>query len=546
MSIHCRAGTLAQPSDLLNIDALLAAYYRPIPDYSDPAYKVSFGTSGHRGSSLRYSYNESQILAIAQAIADVRAKLNINGACFVGKDTHALSEPAFHSVLEVLIANGVTVVIDNESQFTPTPAISHAIICYNNAHPSASADGIVITPSHNPPEDGGIKYNDTRGGPADTQITTLIEKRANELLADNLKSVKRVSLEEVWHSQYLKKIALLSAYVADLENVVDLSLIKSSGLKLAVDPLGGAGIDYWSRIAEYYQLDLTMVNQQVDPTFKFMHLDHDGIIRMDCSSSYVMSGLLDLKDNYDLAFANDPDFDRHGIISQQGLMDSNHYLAVSIDYLIRHRKQWSQNVAIGKTLVSSAMIDRVVAGLNRQLHEFPVGFKWFVDGLFDGTLGFAGEESAGASFLRQNGKVWSTDKDGIILCLLAAEITAKTDKTPQHYYQGLESQYGKFFYNRLQTPATRVEKQRLSQFNIENIDTDTLAGNKITQYLTTAPANNASIGGLKVITEKGWFTARPSGTEEAYKIYCESTESETHLKMLENEAIELVNTVIKQ
>lgn len=545
MSIHPRAGTLANENDIIHVDQLIAAYYAPVADLDNPAHKVVFGTSGHRGSSLKSNYNECHLLAIAQAIVDVRNALNLHDVCFIGKDTHALSEPAFKTILEVLLANNVKIVIDAESAFTPTPVISHAILTYNKQN-NAKADGIVITPSHNPPEDGGIKYNGFNGGPADTQITALIEKRANQLLAEKLKSVKRIPFETALKSDNLIKMPLLSHYVDDLKNVIDMPAIQTSGLKIAVDSLGGAGVDYWPRIAEHYHLNFTLVNQNVDPTFRFMHLDHDGVIRMDCSSSYVMSGLLRLKNDFDLALGNDPDFDRHGIVTPRGLMDSNHYLAVAIDYLIRHRKNWNSTLAIGKTLVSSLMIDKVVADLDHTLYETPVGFKWFVDGLFNGSLAFGGEESAGASFLRQNGDVWTTDKDGFILCLLAAEITAKTGKNPHQYYDELEAKHGTFYYNRVQAPATREAKKALSQFNVNDVHTTTLAGNKITQFLTTAPANHAPIGGLKVITEKGWFTARPSGTEDAYKIYCESTESDAHLKLIESEAAELVNAVIKK
>jgi phosphoglucomutase len=513
------------------------------PEAGNAAHAVKFGTSGHRGSALRQSFNEAHILAIAQAIAEVRRQQGTTGPCYVGKDTHALSEPAFISVLEVLTANGVDVVIQENNGFTPTPAVSHAILCYNRKG-GAHADGIVITPSHNPPEDGGIKYNPPNGGPADTNLTSVIEKRANELLELKLQGVQRQTLAQAWNSGHLHAQDLVQPYVEGLVEVVDMPAIQRAGLKLGVDPLGGSGIAYWQRIAEHYKLDLTLVNDSIDQTFRFMHLDHDGIIRMDCSSESAMAGLLALRDKFDLAFANDPDYDRHGIVTPKGLMNPNHYLAVAINYLFQHRPRWGADVAVGKTLVSSAMIDRVVADLGRKLVEVPVGFKWFVDGLFDGSFGFGGEESAGASFLRFDGTPWSTDKDGIIMCLLAAEITAVTGENPQHHYDGLAERFGAPSYNRLQAPATSAQKAALSKLSPEMVKASMLAGDPITARLTAAPGNGASIGGLKVMTDNGWFAARPSGTEEAYKIYCESFLGAKHREKIEHEAIEIVSAVL--
>ena len=543
MANHPRAGQATQQSDLINVAQLTSQYYVLQPEAGNQAHAVKFGTSGHRGSSLRHSFNENHILAIAQAIAEVRHQHGITGPCYVGKDTHALSEPAFISVLEVLTANGVNVVVQQNNGFTPTPAISHAILCYN-AQGKDLADGIVITPSHNPPEDGGIKYNPPNGGPADTNLTSVIEKRANQLLSLKLEGVKRQTLDQAWDSGYLHAQDLITPYVEGLVDVVDIPAIQNSGLKLGVDPLGGSGIAYWQRIAEHYKLDLTLVNDSIDQTFRFMHLDHDGVIRMDCSSECAMAGLLALRDKFDLAFANDPDYDRHGIVTPAGLMNPNHYLAVSINYLFQHRPQWGANVAVGKTLVSSAMIDRVVADLGRKLVEVPVGFKWFVDGLYDGSFGFGGEESAGASFLRFNGKPWSTDKDGIIMCLLAAEITAVTGKNPQQHYDGLAQRFGAPSYNRIQAPATQAQKNALSKLSPEMVQASTLAGDAITARLTAAPGNGASIGGLKVMTENGWFAARPSGTEDAYKIYCESFLGAEHREKIEQEAVDIVSDVL--
>ncbi|CAM3844774.1 phosphoglucomutase (alpha-D-glucose-1,6-bisphosphate-dependent) [Rahnella bruchi] len=543
MANHPRAGQPAQQSDLINVAQLTSQYYVLQPDPANTAHAVKFGTSGHRGSSLRHSFNEAHILAIAQAIAEVRKEQGTTGPCYVGKDTHALSEPAFISVLEVLTANGVDVIVQEDNGFTPTPAVSHAILTHNR-NGGALADGIVITPSHNPPEDGGIKYNPTNGGPADTNLTSVIEKRANALLAAKLAGVKRQSLDQAWKGGHLVAQDLVQPFIEGLTDIVDMAAIQKAGLKLGVDPLGGSGIEYWKRIAEHYKLDLTLVNDEVDQTFRFMHLDHDGVIRMDCSSESAMAGLLALRDKFDLAFANDPDYDRHGIVTPAGLMNPNHYLAVAIQYLFQHRPQWGKDVAVGKTLVSSAMIDRVVEDLGRKLVEVPVGFKWFVDGLFDGSFGFGGEESAGASFLRFNGTPWSTDKDGIIMCLLAAEITAVTGKNPQEHYNELAARFGAPSYNRIQAPATHAQKAALSKLSPEQVKADTLAGDPITARLTNAPGNGASIGGLKVMTKNGWFAARPSGTEEAYKIYCESFLGAEHREQIEKEAVEIVSKVL--
>ena len=545
MAKSSRAGLLAQPSDLINIQELQNNYYQIQPDVDNVSQLVIFGTSGHRGSSNKATFNEVHILAIAQAVAEYRKANNITGPCFIGQDTHALSELALKSVLEVFVANEQTVVIAQNWGYTPTPVISHAILTYNQDKQSQLADGIVITPSHNPPEDGGIKYNPTNGGPADTDITKQIENRANELLKNNLSGVKRVSLEKAIKSDYVHTKEYETDYVNDLENILDLSLIKASSLKIGVDPLGGACITYWPRIAEKYGINLEIVNNKIDPTFSFMHLDHDEVIRMDCSSRWAMAGLLNLKDKFDLAFGNDTDADRHGIVTPKGLMNPNAYLSTCVNYLFQNRPQWHQNIAIGKTLVTSSMIDRVANSLNKKYLEYPVGFKWYADGLYHGKLGFAGEESAGGSFLRTNGKVWATDKDGIILCLLAAEMTAKTGKNPQEQYQELEAKFGVSYYGRIQAPASFTEKQKLAKLDASQLTTNKLAGEEITQCLTTAPANNAPIGGLKVITQNGWFAARPSGTEDAYKIYAESFIGNEHLLTLQQEAQQIVAKAIQ-
>lgn len=540
-----RAGSLAQVHDLINVDMLIGDYYDIQPDISHIYQRVNFGTSGHRGCASRGTFNELHILAIAQAIVDVRKQYQVTGPCFIGKDTHALSAPAMQTVLEVFAANGILTIIAENNGFTPTPVISHAIITYNQQHPNALADGIIITPSHNPPQDGGIKYNPTHGGPADTMLTKAIEQRANQLLEQQLAEVKRIALKQALTSGFVHQINYEKAYIDDLNNVIDMQAIADSDLHIGVDPLGGAGSRYWSIIAEQYRLNLNVVNDKIDPTFGFMHLDHDSVIRMDCSSAYAMTGLLKLKDKFDLAFANDTDFDRHGIVTPAGLMNANAYLAAATDYLLRHRPEWSKTIQIGKTVVTSSMIDRVTTSLGYSYQEFPVGFKWYAEGLFSGQLGFACEESAGAAFLRKNGQVWTTDKDGIILCLLAAEMTAKTGKNPQQHYHKLTEKLGTAYYGRIQALATFEEKQKLAKLDAKQLKTEMLAGDPIKHCLTQAPANHAAIGGLKVITENGWFAARPSGTEEAYKIYAESFISEQHLAQLQAEAQTLVSSVIK-
>ncbi len=544
MAIHPRAGQKALQEDLHNIPSLVANYYLLQPVSSNAEHRVQFGTSGHRGTSDKSTFNEHHILAIAQAVVEVRQEYETTGPLFLGKDTHALSEPAFTSVIEVLMANNVEVVVQDNNGFTPTPGISHAILTHNLEN-EEKADGIVITPSHNPPQDGGIKYNPPHGGPAEAELTQAIEDRANALIAESLQGVKRLPVIEARSSKLLKQVDLVKPYIDDLVNVIDMEAIQKSNLKIGVDPLGGSGIDYWRQIATTYALDLTLVSDSVDPSFQFMSLDKDGVVRMDCSSPYAMAGLLALKDDYDLAFGNDPDYDRHGIVTPKGLMNPNHFLAVCIDYLYRHREGWNKDVAVGKTLVSSAIIDRVVEDLGRTLCEVPVGFKWFVDGLYSGEFGFGGEESAGASFLRKDGTPWSTDKDGIILCLLAAEITAVTGKNPQEYYEELAAKHGESQYSRIQAVANTKQKNVLKKLSPEMVLAKTLAGDVITARLTHAPGNGAPIGGLKVTTANGWFAARPSGTEDIYKIYCESFKGEDHLKVIESEAQDIVNQVFQ-
>ncbi|MEZ8318890.1 phosphoglucomutase (alpha-D-glucose-1,6-bisphosphate-dependent) [Vibrio splendidus] len=542
MAMHPRAGQKAQQEDLHDIPALVANYFLQQPDATNPDHKVLFGTSGHRGTADKSTFNENHILAIAQAVAEVRAEQGTTGPLFLGKDTHALSEPAFSTVIEVLVANDVEVIIQENNGFTPTPGISHAILTHNLVN-DKKADGIVITPSHNPPQDGGIKYNPTHGGPAEAELTQAIEDRANVIIAEQMQGVKRTPIAQAKQSELVKEVDLVAPYVADLVNVVDMEAIQKANIKIGVDPLGGSGIDYWRQIGKAYNLDLTLVSEAVDPSFQFMSLDKDGVVRMDCSSPYAMAGLLALKDDYQLAFGNDPDYDRHGIVTPKGLMNPNHFLAVCIDYLYRNREGWGKDVAVGKTLVSSALIDRVVADLGRELCEVPVGFKWFVDGLYNGQFGFGGEESAGASFLRKDGTPWSTDKDGLILCLLAAEITAVTGKNPQEYYEELAAKHGESKYNRIQAVANGAQKDVLKKLSPEMVSAETLAGDPIIARLTHAPGNGAAIGGLKVTTENGWFAARPSGTEDIYKIYCESFKGEEHLKAIEAEAQEIVNQV---
>lgn len=545
MSLHPLAGQQVPNDRIPNISRLMTAYYVLEPDiHQHPEHKVSFGTSGHRGSALGCSFNEPHVLAICQAIADYRKAQGINGPLFLGKDTHALSEAAFASALEVLIANKIQVCIQKDLGYTPTPVISHAILTQNQGADSKLADGIVITPSHNPPEDGGIKYNPPHGGPADTDVTNWIEKRANELLAKDLDGVKMMPYQLAIQSGYCQHIDYIQHYVDDLENVIDMAAIAKAGIRIGVDPLGGSGIAYWPKIAEKYGLDITVVNNKVDPAFAFMPLDKDGQIRMDCSSACAMANLIQLKDQFDIAIGNDPDFDRHGIVTRSGgLMNPNHYLAVAINYLLSNRPDWPASLAIGKTLVSSALIDRVVAARGRTLCEVPVGFKWFVDGLYNGTLAFGGEESAGASFLRQDGKVWSTDKDGFILGLLAAEMLAKTGVDPYQQYQALTKELGSPLYRRLDAPASAAQKTALKSLDIASVSQTELAGDPILAVLTQAPGNQADIGGVKVVTRNGWFAARPSGTENAYKIYLESFVDQQHLQQLETDAKAFVDKV---
>jgi phosphoglucomutase len=537
MNVSPLAGKPAEPWMLVNIPRLITAYYAERPDPAIDEQRVAFGTSGHRGSAFKNAFNEAHILAISQAICEYRRQRHIDGPLFIGMDTHALSEPAFASALEVLAANAVDVMIDHEDGYTPTPVISHAILSYNRGRKSGLADGIVITPSHNPPEDGGFKYNPSHGGPADTDVTRWIEDRANALLADGLRGVARISYEKARHASTTHRHDYLSAYVGDLGAVVDMEAIRQAGLNIGVHPLGGAGVAYWGPVRERYGIDVTVISDLVDPTFRFMTVDWDGKIRMDCSSPYAMAGLIALKDRFDVAFANDTDHDRHGIVTPSvGLMNPNHYLAVAIDYLFRHRTGWRQDAAIGKTVVSSSIIDRVAAHLGRRLVEVPVGFKWFVDGLLGGSCGFAGEESAGASFLRHDGTVWTTDKDGIILDLLAAEMMAQTGRDPGELYRALTREFGEPVYERLDAPATPEQKAVLQRFSPQQIQVSELAGEKILAMLTQAPGNGSPIGGLKVVTEHGWFAARPSGTEAVYKIYAESFRGEDHLRQIQAEA----------
>ena len=539
-------GHLPEPDSLVDIPRLLAAYDALHPDPAIPAQRVSFGTSGHRGSSFAGSFNDDHIAAISQAIADYRVVNHIAGPLFLAQDTHALSEPAFRTALEVLAANEVTLMVDSALKFTPTPALSHAILRYNGDKiGDAQADGIVITPSHNPPEDGGFKYNPPNGGPADTAVTKWIETRANELLTAKLAGVKRIPFQEALNATATHRHDFLTQYVDDLANILDFDVLQNSSLKLAVDPLGGAGVFYWPRIVDQYNLSVEVLNQHVDPTFRFMTCDWDGKIRMDCSSPYAMASMIAKKDRFDVAWACDTDHDRHGIVTRSsGLLNPNHYLAVSIQYLFTHRSGWAESVGIGKTLVSSSIIDRVAKGLNRPMLEVPVGFKWFVDGLTDGSLGFVGEESAGATFLRRNGQVWTTDKDGLIMGLLAAEMTAVTGKDPGLLYRDLTQKYGNPVYQRIDAAATKEQKAKLGKLSPSQVTATTLAGDKITAILTEAPGNHAPIGGLKVTTDEGWFAARPSGTEDVYKIYAESFKGDAHLKQIQQEAQSLVTAAI--
>jgi len=544
--MHSRAGLRALPEDLIDLDALIGAYFEIKPDVANPAQKVVFGTSGHRGSSLDGGFNENHILAVTQAVVEHRAAQGITGPIFVGRDTHGLSEPAFRSVLEVLAGNGVTALIDSRDGFTPTPAVSHAILTHNREN-AARADGLLLTPSHNPPRDGGIKYNPPSGGPADSDATSAIAARANDLLAQGLADVKRVSFDEAHKAA--GRYDFLARYVDDLPSVIDMEIIRAAGVRIGADPLGGAAAAYWGAIAERHGLNLTVVNATVDPRWAFMPLDTDGKIRMDCSSSSAMANLIEIMKGgaaYDVATGNDADADRHGIVTPDGgLMNPNHYLAAAISYLFTHRPGWGADVAVGKTLVSSSMIDRVVAGLGRRLLEVPVGFKYFVPGLLDGSVGFGGEESAGAAFLRHDGSVWTTDKDGIQLALLAAEIQARTGKSASQLYADLTKKYDAPSYARVDAPATREEKARLSKLSPSDVSAKTLAGEPITDILTNAPGNGEAIGGLKVVTQNAWFAARPSGTEDVYKIYAESFLGPDHLKQVQAEAREVVAGALK-
>jgi phosphoglucomutase len=542
MSVHELAGKPAPRTELVNIPRLVSAYYTHKPDVSDPIQRVSFGTSGHRGSSLKSSFNEDHVLAISQAICEHRKAKKTTGPLFMGMDTHGLSEAALASALEVFAANEVTVMIQKGFGYTPTPVISHAILSYNRGKKQGLADGVVITPSHNSPADGGFKYNPSDGGPANTVTTRNIEDRANEILASGLSEVKRLPFKKALRANSTQKYDYIGPYVEDLDNIIDMEAIAETRLKIGVDPLGGSAINFWDPIAERYRLSLELVNRSVDPTFSFMTLDKDGKIRMDCSSQYAMASLIQLKDNFDIAFGNDPDVDRHGIVTRTaGLMNPNHYLSVAVWYLFQNRPGWKSDAAVGKTLVSSSMIDRIAEHLGRRLSEVPVGFKWFVDGLIDGSYGFGGEESAGASFLRKDGTVWTTDKDGIILDLLACEITAKAGRDPAELYGELEERFGSPVYERIDAPATIEQKAALKGLSPDVITANELGGETIIAKLTRAPGNNAEIGGLKVVTENGWFAARPSGTEEIYKLYAESFRGKEHLQRIQAEAQAIVD-----
>ncbi len=545
MALSPLAGQKAPRSLLVDIPRLVSAYYTDKPDASDPAQRVAVGTAGHRGSSFRRTFNEDHILATSQAIAEHRRAHGITGPLFLGMDTHALSEPATATALEVFAAHGVEVRIQAGRRYTPTPAVSHAILSWNRGRKSDLADGVVVTPSHNPPDDGGFKYNPPDGGPAGTDITRAVESRANAILEGGLVDVQRCPLAQALQAPTTKEHDFVSPYVADLANVIDMEKVAGAKLRIGADPLGGASVEYWGPIAERYHLDLEVVNPVVDPTFSFMTVDKDGKIRMDCSSPYAMAGLIGLKDRFDVAFGNDVDSDRHGIVTPAaGLLNPNHYLSVAIAYLFRHRPGWRKDAAVGKTLVSSSMIDRVAGDLGRRLAEVPVGFKWFVDGLVDGSYGFGGEESAGASFLRRDGTVWTTDKDGILLDLLACEIRAVTGRDPGELYRELEGRFGSPVYERIDAPATREQKAALGRLSPEAVKADTLAGEKIVARLTRAPGNDAPIGGLKVVTESGWFAARPSGTEEVYKLYAESFKGQDHLRRIQEEARAIVTAAL--
>ena len=546
MNVSPLAGKLAPPAMLVDIPKLLSAYYTEVPDFSMPAQRVSFGTSGHRGSALETSFNEWHVLAVTQAICLYRLKQGINGPLFLGIDTHALSVPAFASAMEVLAANGVEIMIAAPDEYTPTPAISHAILGYNRGRVAGFADGIVITPSHNPPEDGGIKYNPPNGGPAGTGVTAWIEAKANTFLKNAMQGVQRKSVETALRAATTHRHDYLNAYVNDLGNVLDMNAIRDANLCIGVDPLGGAGVHYWAAIAERYRLNITVVNDHIDPTFGFMSVDWDGRIRMDPSSSWAMQRLIGIKGDFDIAFACDTDHDRHGIVTPRlGLLPANHYLCVAIDYLFQHRANWRVGAAIGKTAVSSQMIDRVAARLGRTLVEMPTGFKWFAEGLFDGSLGFGGEESAGASFVRRDGSVWTTDKDGIVAALLSAEITAKMDRDPGELYQELTCELGAPVFERIEAPATAEQKQRLARLSPSEVRNTDLAGERIRSVINHAPGNGAPIGGVKVIAENGWFAARPSGTEKIYKIYAESFHGEDHLRLILKEAQTMIDAALR-
>ncbi|MGC5662424.1 phosphoglucomutase (alpha-D-glucose-1,6-bisphosphate-dependent) [Micromonospora sp. WMMD723] len=542
---HPRAGQPAEPADLVDVPQLVTAYYAEHPDPDDPAQQVSFGTSGHRGSSLRNAFNSDHILAVTQALCDYRRKQGLTGPLFLARDTHALSAPAEADALEVLAGNGVTVLRDSRDGYTPTPALSHAVLTHNRGRTDGLADGIVITPSHNPPDDGGFKYNPTNGGPADTDVTRWIQDRANAILAAGLKEVRRIPYARARAADTTGTYDFLAGYVDDLPSVLDIDAIRDAGVRIGADPLGGASVAYWGEIAQRHRLDLTVINPLVDPTWRFMTLDGDGKIRMDCSSPNAMASLIAARDRFQVSTGNDADADRHGIVTPDGgLMNPNHYLAVAIGHLFRTRSQWGPAAAVGKTLVSSSMIDRIAADLGRPLLEVPVGFKWFVPGLLDGTVGFGGEESAGASFLRRDGSTWTTDKDGILLCLLAAEIIATTGRTPSEHYAALTERFGAPAYARIDAPASREQKAVLGRLSPEQVTATELAGEPITATLTSAPGNGASIGGLKVTTESGWFAARPSGTEDVYKIYAESFQGPEHLARIQDEAKSLVDEVL--
>ncbi len=547
MAVHELAGKPAPRDLLINTPRLVSAYYTHRPDVSEAAQRVSFGTSGHRGTSTENSFNEYHILAISQAICEYRESKGIDGPLYMGMDTHALSEPALASALEVFAAHGVTVMLEKNLRYTPTPVISHAILTYNRGRKEGLADGVVVTPSHNPPDSGGFKYNPPSGGPADPETTKTIEDRANEILGNGLREVERILFEKAIKAETTRFHDYMTPYVNDLENIVDMQAVSAAGLKIGVDPLGGSSVDYWDLISERYNVPLEVVNRAVDPTFSFMTVDHDGKIRMDCSSPYAMERLIGLKDKFDIAFATDPDADRHGVVTKEsGLLNPNHYLSAAIWYLFQNRPGWRSDAAVGKTLVSSSMIDRVASHLKKKLSEVPVGFKWFVDGLIDGSYGFGGEESAGASFLRKNGEVWTTDKDGLIMDLLSAEITASSGKDPGAIYAELETMFGSPVYERIDTPATPEQKAVLKKLTPDMVSAKTMAGEPIIAKLTKAPGNDAPIGGLKVTSESGWFAARPSGTENIYKVYAESFKGREHLRLIQKEAESIVRDALKQ